>query len=93
LYLRFERGDLTMLDLLMWSGRRADASSFRIDCSEFYVLANEIDGGGPTFPSDRPLAERVAELFAPLAESAQRAWTTLNDETSELSDWGITSVR
>jgi hypothetical protein len=65
LYLRFERGEVGMAELLERAGRKSDVCECGIDCSAFYLLLNEIDGGGPTVPSDRPLAERVAERFAP----------------------------
>ena len=78
-FLRFERGELNMLDLLIQAGRKADAASFRIDCETFYLLANELDGRGPTVPSNRPLAQRVAEVFGPLAEAARQAWTELSN--------------
>jgi hypothetical protein len=71
LYLRFERGDLAMPGLLNLAGRYSDATECGADCSAFYVLLNEIDGGGPIVPSDRPLAERVAERFAPFAAEAR----------------------
>lgn len=76
-YLRYKRGELSMLELLLRSGDKADGAGCRIDCSAFYVLANEIDGGGPTVPSNRPLADRIAELFMPLAELAKFAWSKL----------------
>jgi hypothetical protein len=79
LYLRFERTDLSMLDLLTAAGRKADGASFRIECEAFYLLANEIDGGGPTRPSNDPLPQRVAELFQPLADYARRRWNEMLD--------------
>ena len=72
LYLRYERGDLPMAELLRTAGRHSDGSDCGIDCEAFYLLLNEIDGGGPTRPDDRPLTDRVTELFAPMAESARR---------------------
>jgi hypothetical protein len=85
LFLRFERGDLGMLDLLTQAGRKADAANYRIDCESFYLLANEIDGGGLTGPSDSPLASRVVEVFRPLAVAARQAWFRLSDEAAESS--------
>jgi hypothetical protein len=38
-----------------------------------YTLLNELDGGGPTRPSSRPVEDRVFELFAPLADKARAA--------------------
>jgi hypothetical protein len=72
LYLRYERGDLPMAELLRTGGRYSDGSDCGIDCEAFYLLLNEIDGGGPTRPNDRPLTVRVTELFAPMVESARR---------------------
>ena len=72
LHLRFQRGDLSMAEILNLAGRYADSRGCGIPCEEFYLLLNEIDGGGPTIPSDRALAERVAELFAPMEEMAHR---------------------
>jgi hypothetical protein len=72
LYLRFERGEVSMAELLKLAGDEADALDCGIDCEVFYLLLNEIDGGGPIVPSSRPLAERVAELFSPFAELARR---------------------
>jgi hypothetical protein len=72
LYLRFERGDLSMAELLNIAGRYSDGSGCELPCEAFYILLNEIDGGGPTIPSDRPLPDRVVELFAPMAELARQ---------------------
>jgi hypothetical protein len=85
LFLRFERGDLGMLDLLIQAGRRADGANYQIDCATFYLLANEIDGGGPTRPSSRPLAQRVVEVFRPLAEAARQTWFLLSNEAADLN--------
>lgn len=71
LYLRFLRGDLEVAALLQRAGDRADRTNYRIDCSAFYLLLNEIDGRGPVVPSSRPLAELIAELFEPHAEYAR----------------------
>jgi hypothetical protein len=82
LYLRFQRGDFPMLELLVRAGDRAGGYSFRVDCSTFYLLVNEIDGGGPTVPRDRALADRVGELFEPLAGPARQFWSRLSGETA-----------
>lgn len=71
LYLRYERDDLGMADLLNMAGQKSDVTECGIDCEAFYLLLNEIDGGGPVIPSDRPLAERVRERFAPFAQLAR----------------------
>lgn len=71
LYLRFERGDLSMAELLTLAGQYGDAPGCEVPCESFYLLLNEIDGG-PTLPSDRPLDERVSELFAPMAQRARQ---------------------
>jgi hypothetical protein len=72
LYLRFDRGGLSMAELLRLAGEEADGGDCGIDCEAFYLLLNEIDGRGPVIPSRRPLAERVTERFAPFAEMARR---------------------
>ena len=72
LYLRFERGDLSMAELLTLAGRYSDCSRCEIPCEVFYLMLNETDGRSPTIPSDRPLPERVAEVFAPMAGSARQ---------------------
>jgi len=72
LYLRFERGDLALAELLNLAGQHADAPGYRIDCETFYYMLNELDGGGPTIPSDEPLERRVASLFAPMAALARQ---------------------
>jgi hypothetical protein len=71
LFLRFERGDLGMADLLNMAGQKSDVTECGIDCEAFYLLLNEIDGGGPVIPSDRPLADRVWERFASFAQLAK----------------------
>jgi hypothetical protein len=83
LFLRFERGDLGMLDLLIQAGQKADCANYRIECGTFFLLANEIDGGGPTRPNNRPLTQRVGEVFSPLAEAARQAWLRLSNEAAE----------
>ena len=76
-YLRYERQEISLLDLLLEAGGRADCYGFRINCETFYLMANEIDGGGPTIANDRPLLDRTVELFAPMADRARREWTTV----------------
>lgn len=73
LYLLWERGGLPLAELLNRAGQHADTTECGVDCSAFYLLLNEIDGGGPTIPSSRPLADRVAERFAPFAPFAAEA--------------------
>jgi hypothetical protein len=80
LYLRFLRGELDVATLLRRAGDQADRANYRIDCSTFYLLLNEIDGGGPVVPSSRPLGERVAEVFGPLAEYAREQLRELPNE-------------
>jgi hypothetical protein len=81
LYLAFEGGQVSMDELLLAAGRYADnkACGQVPECEAFYLLLNEIDGGGPTRKSDRPLPDRVAELFAPLAAQARSALPHLPD--------------
>jgi hypothetical protein len=83
LFLRFERGDLTMRDLLLQAGMKADSSNFRIECETFFLLVNEIDGGGPTVWSTCPLGQRVTELFGPFAQAARQVWFRLRSESAE----------
>jgi hypothetical protein len=78
LFLRFERGDVSMLDLLLKAGEISDCANYEVGCETFYLLANEIDRGGPITPSNEPLLNRVTETFRPLAENAMRAWVMLN---------------
>lgn len=75
LYLAFEQGLLPTDKLLLEVGQFSDCcgSNAVPECEAFYLLLNEIDGGGPTRPSHRPFAERVRELFAPMAEEARAA--------------------
>lgn len=72
LYLSFDRGNLSMSELLNLAGLYSDCSGYTIECEAFYVLLNEIDGGGPTIPSGLPLDQRVSELFAPMVSVALR---------------------
>jgi hypothetical protein len=71
LFLRFERGDVTLAELLKASGQYADSSGCDIECEVFYLMLNEIDGGGPTISSDKPLEERVASLYRQKADLAR----------------------
>ena len=79
LYLAYEAGRLPMGRMLWEAGDYADGQGGHgiPDCETFYLLLNEIDGGGPTMPSARPLADRVRELFAPMAEQARAALVDL----------------
>jgi hypothetical protein len=72
LYLRFECGDLAMARMLRLAGDMTDRHNCGINCEAYYLLLNEIDGGGPTIPGDRSLRERVAERFEPFAALARR---------------------
>ena len=82
LYLRFERGDFSMARLLELAGEYTGARNGRFYCETFYHLWNEIDRGGPTIPNPRPLADRVSEVFAPMATVAAR-YPQLTTQSSE----------
>ena len=79
LYLAFDKGRLLIDKLLAEAGQFADCrcSNNTPPCEAFYLLLNEIDGGGPTMPDKRPLADRVCELFAPMAREARAALAEL----------------
>jgi hypothetical protein len=68
LYLRFERGDLKLGELLMLAGEFADRINYKIDCSVFFLLFHEIDSGNLT---STILKEQVGELFTPMVELAR----------------------
>ncbi|PSB57532.1 hypothetical protein [Chamaesiphon polymorphus] len=68
LYLQFERGDLKLAELLMLAGKFADGKNYKIDCSKFFSLFDEIDNSDPIIPS---LKERVEELFKPMVKLAK----------------------
>jgi hypothetical protein len=71
LFLRFERGDLKLAELLKMSRQYADSFGCDIEREVFYLMFNEIDGRGPPISSDKPLKERVASLFRQKAELAR----------------------
>lgn len=81
LFLAYEAGRIPIEKLLREAGEYADGNGGGgvPECEAFYLLLNEIDGGGPTRKSDRPLPERVAELFSPLAAEARSALSNLPD--------------
>ena len=65
MWLRHERGDLTLPELLSGAGAVADVANYGSPgCEAFYFLLNEIDGRGPPWPGSAPVAESAAELFA-----------------------------
>jgi hypothetical protein len=72
LFLRFERGDLTLAELLKMSRQYADSLGCDVEREVFTVILSEIDGRGRTISSDTPLEERVASLFRPKADLARR---------------------
>jgi hypothetical protein len=74
IHMTFERDGTDLLALLLKAGDLTDRANFRVGCEAFYMLANEIDGKGPTMPSSRSLADRVADLFRPFSESARSHW-------------------
>jgi hypothetical protein len=65
LYLRFERGDLMLEDLLMLAGKFADRGNYKIDCSIFFLLFYEVDSGSSQI---NILKERIGELFKPMVK-------------------------
>jgi hypothetical protein len=75
LYLAHEVGRISMAQLLLRAGQYSDGcgSNDVPECAAFYLLLNEIEGRGRTQKSDRPLIERVSELFDPLAAEARSA--------------------
>jgi hypothetical protein len=73
-FLVYKSGCRDLAALLQQSGEVADACGHgNPDCEAFYLLLNEIDGGGPTMPSEIPLVLRVEELYAPHARLARQA--------------------
>jgi hypothetical protein len=68
LYLRFERGELKLEELLMLAGKFANRINYKIDCSAFFSLLNEIDSGDL---KNAILKERVRELFKPMVKLAR----------------------
>jgi hypothetical protein len=81
LYLAFERGLLTMARLLREAGDFTDPPSGDVPgCETFYLLLNEIDRRGPTRRGKGPLADRVRDLFAPMAREARAALAELSRE-------------
>ena len=68
LYLRFKRGDLDLEELLMLAGQFADRINYKIDCSVFFSLLNEIDSIDLTITI---LKERVEKIFEPMVKLAQ----------------------
>ena len=67
LYLQFEQGDLKIEDLLMLAGKFADRRNYRIDCSVFFLLLQEIHDDGFKIIA---LKERVRETFEPMVKLA-----------------------
>ncbi len=68
LWLGYERENHSLLETLMAAGTIADCrNSSDPHCEAFFLLANEIDGGGPVIPGPHrgTLEERASELFAP----------------------------
>ena len=82
LFVRYQRHELSMLDLLIQAGDYTDGPGTRVGiaCEWFYSSANEIDGKGTVIRSDRPLAARVTELFAPFADAAHASLHQLQVE-------------
>ena len=78
LYLRFKRGDFNLAILLERAGIQVDSSDFEIECEAFYFLLNELDGLGPIHASDRPLLDRVEDLFGPMIALARERWSNLS---------------
>ena len=76
LWLNYRRGKQTLLGTLLSAGKFTDTCRGGIapDCEEFYLLANEIDGGGPinNGPHQHTLEERVEQLFAPFVPATLR---------------------
>ena len=75
LFLAYEHGRLSLQELLQRAGSCADGSGDALvpECEAFYLLLNEIDGGGPVRKSSQPLPDRVRDLFAPMASEARLA--------------------
>ena len=76
LYLGYKDGKITLFDLLKRAGDYSDCrSGTRIpDCGAFYSLLNELDGGGPTIPSNLPLSERVDDLFSSMVRTLRETF-------------------
>lgn len=73
-FLVHARGERSLAELLQGAGSLADGNGyFNPDCETFYLLLNEIDGGGPTVPSTVSLTARVATVFATHATFAAQA--------------------
>jgi hypothetical protein len=77
-FLRFEAGEVSAPELLKRCGDKADGWNLADpECSAFYLLLNEFDGGGPVLSSTIPLERRILKLFAPFRDSAITEWRRL----------------
>ena len=68
LWLGYERENHSLWNTLITAGTIADGrNSSNPGCEAFFLLANEIDGGGPVIPGPHrgTLEERASLLFAP----------------------------
>lgn len=68
LWLEYDGGRNSLCETLIAAGKIADCrNSSDPGCEEFFLLANEIDGGGPVIPGPHrgTLEERASKLFAP----------------------------
>ncbi|MDC3959495.1 hypothetical protein [Polyangium jinanense] len=77
LWLRHAEGRIALADLLKEAGRVADAANHSApSCEAFYLLLDEMDGGGPVdlAPGPGTVDQRAALLFAQHAQLARYEW-------------------
>jgi hypothetical protein len=80
MYLKYQRDGSDLSVLLLKAGDLSDRANFRVECGEFYDLANEVAAGARGDPAARSLPDRVAVLFGPFSDLAERSWVRLQGE-------------
>ena len=71
-WLRYERGELSLEQLLSHAGDIADRANYDSpSCEAFYALLNDVEGGFPAGPACAPGAVEATRLLAPHAALAR----------------------
>lgn len=73
IWLRFEKGDISLAESLRFAGEEADSGAARIECESFYRLLNELEAAG----ENEVIRAKGKSLFSEVRLTALKQWKAL----------------
>ncbi|HEX5444005.1 MAG TPA: hypothetical protein VFW87_09265 [Pirellulales bacterium] len=88
LWLRYERGELTLADCLKHSASFADSGSASIECELVFGLLNGLEQAIDQRETNA-IAARAESLFAPMRTVASSQWKALMEAEQDVSEEAV----